>query len=87
MTAPGRTEGGRIVVELAERVRNVRDRIERAAGRADRDPASVTLVAVSKKRCLDEVMQAHAAGIVDFGENRIQEAVDKHGGAPHIGFH
>jgi pyridoxal phosphate enzyme (YggS family) len=48
-----------------------------AARRAGRDPASVTLVAVSKTVPLDRLRGIEAAGIADLGENRIQEAVAK----------
>jgi pyridoxal phosphate enzyme (YggS family) len=55
----------------------VRSRIERAAQAAARDPASIRLVAVSKTFPPEAVRRAAAAGQVDFGENRIQEALPK----------
>lgn len=55
----------------------VRDRLTAACQAAGRDPASVTLMAVSKTFDADAVAQAHAAGQTVFGENYIQEAVDK----------
>jgi pyridoxal phosphate enzyme (YggS family) len=55
----------------------VRTRLERAARAAGRDPASVRLIAVSKTFGLDHVRAAVAAGLVDFGENRVQEALQK----------
>jgi pyridoxal phosphate enzyme (YggS family) len=55
----------------------VRDRLERAARTARREPGSVRLVAVSKTFPLDAVREAHAAGHRDFGENRVQEALQK----------
>ena len=57
----------------------VRDRIARAAGRAGRDPASVRLIAVSKTFSVDHVRAAAAAGQVDFGENKVQEALAEDG--------
>jgi hypothetical protein len=62
---------------LRERLADVRARIARAAGRAARDPASVRLVAVSKTFSADHVRAAAAAGQVDFGENKVQEALSK----------
>jgi len=56
---------------------DVRDRLERAAGRAGRDPSSVRLVAISKTFGADHVRAAAVAGQVDFGENRVQEALQK----------
>jgi pyridoxal phosphate enzyme (YggS family) len=57
----------------------VRDRVERACTRARRDPASVTLIAVSKTQDAEAVRMAFGAGIRDFGENRVQEALTKQG--------
>ena len=53
------------------------DRIAAAAQRSGRDPASVTLVAVSKTFGLDAVREAAAAGQREFGENNVQEALQK----------
>jgi len=55
----------------------VRARIAAACVRAGRDPAEVTLVAVTKVFPADYVEHAIAAGIADIGENRVQEARDK----------
>jgi hypothetical protein len=59
------------------RLRAVTERIATAARVAGRDPASVSLVAVSKTFPADAVTAVHAAGQVAFGENYVQEAVDK----------
>src|SRR5262245_8663358 len=56
---------------------DVRARIARAAGRVNRDPASIRLVAVSKTFSADAVRAAAAAGQIDFGENKVQEALGK----------
>ncbi len=55
----------------------VRARIAAACVRAGRDPAEVTLVAVTKVFPADYVEHAIAAGIADIGENRVQEAREK----------
>jgi pyridoxal phosphate enzyme (YggS family) len=62
---------------LRARLSGVRDRIARAALRAGRDPASVTLVAISKTFPPDAVRVAADAGQIDFGENKVQEALVK----------
>src|SRR5580692_5599827 len=58
-------------------VNHVRSRIRQAATAAGRDPASVTLVAVSKAQTAESIRLAATAGVTDFGENYIQEAVAK----------
>lgn len=63
--------------ELNERLASVRSRIERAAKRAGREPADVTLVAVTKTFPASVVRDAIEAGITDVGENRAQELVSK----------
>jgi hypothetical protein len=55
----------------------VRDRLHESAARAGRDPAGIRLIAISKTFGLDHVRAAAAAGQVDFGENRVQEALQK----------
>jgi hypothetical protein len=65
------------VPDIAARLADVRARIARAAGRAGRDPASITLVAISKTFPADAVRDASLAGQVDFGENKVQEALAK----------
>ena len=62
---------------LRTRLADVCARIARAAGRAGRDPASVTLIAVSKTFPPEYVRAAAEAGQVDFGENKVQEARQK----------
>jgi PLP dependent protein len=62
---------------LRARLQDVRARIARAASRAGRDPASVRLVAISKTFSADHVRAAADAAQLDFGENKVQEALDK----------
>ena len=62
---------------LSARLDSVRDRIARAASRAGRDPSSVRLVAVSKTFSTEHIRAAAAAGQLDFGENKVQEAQKK----------
>jgi pyridoxal phosphate enzyme (YggS family) len=62
---------------LRARLDDVRERIARAAGRAGRDPAGIRLVAVSKTFPADYVRAAAEAGQLHFGENKVQEALEK----------
>ena len=62
---------------IAANLQTVRERIARACAAAGRDVTEVTLLAVSKTFAADAVREAHAAGARAFGENYIQEAVDK----------
>lgn len=61
----------------AERLAEVHQRIAAAARAAGRDPAAVTLVAVSKTHGADMVREMLQAGQRVFGENRVQEAEEK----------
>ena len=62
---------------IADRLAEIRARIVAAARSAGRDPASVHLVAVSKTFPIESVREAFEAGQRDFGENRVQEALQK----------
>lgn len=64
-------------VQLAARLGAVRARIDRACGLAGRTPDSVRLIAVSKTFPASAVRSAAALGQKDFGENYLQEALDK----------
>jgi pyridoxal phosphate enzyme (YggS family) len=58
-------------------VNHVRSRIDRACEAAGRIPAAVTLVAVTKAQTAETVRLAATAGVTDFGENYLQEALPK----------
>lgn len=62
---------------VAANLQSVRSQIDAAARRAGRDPSDVRLVAVSKTFGADHVRAAWAAGQRDFGENKVQEALQK----------
>jgi PLP dependent protein len=62
---------------IAENISRVRARIVAAAQRAGRDPADITLMAVSKTSPPELIREAHSAGIRVFGENRVQEFAGK----------
>jgi PLP dependent protein len=63
--------------DAATRLAEIRERIARSAKAARRNPDDVTLVAVTKQRGAEEIEPLIAAGIADFGENRVQEAEEK----------
>jgi len=63
--------------DIAANLNAVRVRIGAAARRAGRDPGEITLIAVSKTFGVDHVRAAVAAGQLDFGENKVQEALQK----------
>jgi pyridoxal phosphate enzyme (YggS family) len=64
-------------LSIATNLADVRRRVADAARRAGRDPDDVTVIAVSKTFSADHVREAWAAGQRDFGENKVQEALQK----------
>lgn len=62
---------------IASNIQQVRERIARACAAAQRPVQSVTLLTVSKTFGADEVREAAAAGERRFGENYVQEAIEK----------
>src|SRR5207253_6845118 len=63
--------------QLLSRLHRVRERMSAATIRAGREAADLKLVAVSKTHPAELVSEAVAAGVADFGENRVQEAEAK----------
>ena len=72
---------------IGENLQAVKARIGRAASAAGRDPAAVSLLAVSKTHPVPSIAQAHAAGQLAFGENYVQEAVEKMAALPDVEWH
>ena len=64
-------------VNIVESLENARNRLRTALTNAGRDPASAHLLAVSKTQPAASVRQAFEAGQREFGENYVQEALDK----------
>jgi pyridoxal phosphate enzyme (YggS family) len=64
-------------MNIAENLAQVNHRIQSVAEKAGRDPASVRLVAVSKTRPAVDIVEAHKAGQLIFGENYVQELTAK----------
>jgi PLP dependent protein len=59
---------------IADNIKRVQDRIAAACARSGRDPAEVTLVAVSKRKPIEDVLAALRGGVTHFGENRLGES-------------
>jgi len=62
---------------VAERLRQLHRQIHEAERRFGRDPGSVRLLAVSKQQSLSRMREACALGVLDFGENHLQPAMEK----------
>lgn len=63
---------------IAENLEQVQANINEACRRAGRDPAEVTLIAVSKTKPVSMLREAYDAGARCFGENKVQEIMDKY---------
>jgi len=72
---------------ISDNLQVVRERIARAARTAGRDPVSVTLLAVSKSQPVARIEEARAAGHKAFGENYVQEALEKMDALPGLEWH
>src|ERR1039458_7125873 len=64
-------------MSLADNLEKVQQRIRAACGRADREPNSITLLAVTKTQPPEVVSAAAKLGLTFFGENKVQEAKAK----------
>ncbi len=69
-------------VNVKANLENVQKRIREACIRAGRDENTVTLIAVSKTKPCELIMEAYEAGVRDFGENRVQELLEKEAKLP-----
>ncbi len=65
------------MIDIKHQLNHLQRSIIDAAQQCARDPANIRLIAVSKTRSIIEIQQAISAGQRDFGENYIQEAVEK----------
>ena len=65
------------MIRVTENLRKIRDLLAKAAVDAGRDANSVKLLAVSKKQPVSSVLEAIQAGQRDFGENQVQEGLEK----------
>lgn len=65
------------MASIAENIQRLRDRVRELEGQYQRESGSVKLLAVSKTHPVEKIHQAMSAGQQDFGENYLQEALDK----------
>jgi len=68
--------------QLQRRLEDVRMKIARAANKAGRDPEAILLLPASKKQSVETLQVALVCGLEVFGENRVQEALEKIGALP-----
>lgn len=71
---------------VKKRIEYVREEIEKAKSRAGRDDA-VTLIAVTKTYGVDIIEEAYRENCLDFGENRVQEMMEKFDSFPDVQWH
>ena len=64
-------------ISIESNLRLVEDRIKAACEIAGRNPSEVTLVAVSKTKPFSDILEARKAGAKEFGENYVQEMMEK----------
>ncbi|WP_294785797.1 YggS family pyridoxal phosphate-dependent enzyme [uncultured Eubacterium sp.] len=63
---------------LRENIQKVEENIEAACKRAGRDRSEVTLIAVGKTKPVEMLQEVYDTGIREFGENKVQEMMDKY---------
>jgi FAD/FMN-containing dehydrogenase len=66
-----------MTAQIVEQYHHVRERIAQAARRAGREPADITLIAVTKTWPVEVLLAAYEAGMRDFGENRVEKLAEK----------
>ncbi|MCY4536863.1 MAG: YggS family pyridoxal phosphate-dependent enzyme [Chloroflexi bacterium] len=64
-------------MSIADNIKRVEDAIADGCAKVGRDPSEITLVAVSKQKTVEDIVAAAAAGIKHFGENRVEEGMEK----------
>lgn len=65
------------MTQITDQIANIQRRVDRALERSGHPDATVTIVAVSKRQPPKSVTEAAAAGLTHFGENYLQEAIEK----------
>ena len=64
-------------MSIKDKIAIVQQQLKQAAIQSGRTPEDIRLIAVSKTKSAEMILQALAAGQISFGENRIQEALGK----------
>ncbi len=67
---------------ISDNIKKIQKNIEKSCQKAGRNPKEVTLIAVSKTKPIPMLEEAYQAGSRDFGENKVQEIMDKHPALP-----
>ena len=67
-----------VLVMMKDNIQNIEERIQAACDRAGRNRNEVTLIAVSKTKPNDMLMEAYQLGMRHFGENKVQELAQKY---------
>lgn len=63
---------------IIKNIETVRENIKRACDKAGRDVSEVTLIAVSKTKPYTDIEAALPSGVLDYGENKVQELTEKY---------
>jgi pyridoxal phosphate enzyme (YggS family) len=74
-------------MNIADNIKIINEKIERAAMRSGRSAKDITLIAVSKTVDIDSMRLAARCGIANFGENRVQELVSKYPLMENVNWH
>ena len=69
-------------MSLRENLEEVKNNIDTAAAKAGRSPEEITLIAVSKTKPVSMIREVYDLGVRDFGENRVQEIMEKYDQLP-----
>ena len=64
-------------MDISDNIAKINDKIKSAAAQAGRSSEEIKLIAVSKKKSTDLIAAAHHCGLTNFGENYLQESVEK----------
>ena len=64
-------------MDISDNIAKINDKIKSAAAKAGRSLEEIKLIAVSKKKSTDLITAAHHCGLTNFGENYLQESVEK----------
>ena len=64
-------------MDISDNIAKINDKIKSAAAKAGRSLEEIKLIAVSKKKSTDLIAAAHHCGLTNFGENYLQESVEK----------
>jgi len=64
-------------MDISDNIEKINDKIKSAAAQAGRSLEEIKLIAVSKKKSTDLIAAAHHSGLTNFGENYLQESVEK----------